>query len=96
MKKILKLTAMVFGVLVMIFNLSSCSKDDDNDCCTLDESGTSDDGTTYSYSLKICEDGFYSYSYTYGDETYSRSGDWRDDDEDNDQSWSDIKEEYCS
>ena len=97
MKKILKLTAMVFGAVAMVFGLNSCSKDDDKDCCTWDKSETGDEGT-YTFTGKACEDGYFTFTYTYTDkddvvETYSDTGDWM---EDTDYTWDYIKEETCS
>jgi len=98
MKKILKLTAMVLGTFAILFGLNSCSKDDDNndnDCCTWDESYT-DGGETYTYTGKVCEDGTFSGTYTVDGETYTNSFDWTEDSYYEDYSWDDIKDEFCS
>ena len=45
MKKVVKLSAALFGVAAMTFGLSSCSKDEDSEkCCT-----NTSDGTTYQF-----------------------------------------------
>lgn len=57
MKKTLKLMAMLFGAIAVLVGSSSCSDDDDNECCTLTETY---DSVTYTYVA--CEDGSLTYT----------------------------------
>jgi len=80
---------MLLGGVAMVFGLNSCDKGDDVDCCTVSESNE-----LYSYSATFCENGTYSGTYTYGDETYTYSGNWQDDNGEG-TTWAEIQENYC-
>ncbi|MDB3865965.1 hypothetical protein N9300_00640 [bacterium] len=93
MKKILKLTAMLFGGAAMLLGLNSCDKEDDVNCCSFSDSGTYN-GVSYSYSSTLCEDGTYTSTYTYGDDTETYSGNW-DEWVEEGTTWAEIIEDYC-
>ncbi len=83
--KAVRLLSTAVGALSVAFGLTSCKEE--TECCSYSESYTDDYDNDISYSLEACEDGSFSYSYSYNGATYSYSGDFTNED----LSWSYVR-----
>ncbi len=92
MRRIIKLSALIFGSISLMLGFSSCKKEEEpTECCTMTYTDTVNE-KTYSTYAKMCEDGYVSYTYTYGSRKITYSGNWKEYYEE--YTWDEIKDYY--